>query len=230
MTIEVNTDGADILVEKFKGLPQKLQTKISRVILKEALKETGAREELTGYIDTHFKSHTGIYRKSVSGIKTSRVRSDHNRIISYIHFLPVSKVKGGKDGKKAHILSKTLNHWLNAGTRDHTIGKGSSLEGNKAIQQIIANKYQITINKARLNLASAKTQKQRDKYQGMIERNTKKLLSVKTRATKKASQHGRKVKGISARHFMEAIQRKVDSNAVAIVVQQIETAVADLLK
>ena len=142
----------------------------------------------------------------------------------------MSKVKGGKDGKKAHIPPKTLNHWLNAGTRDHAVGKGSSLEGNKAIQQIIANKYQITINKARLNLASAKTQKQRDKYQGMIERNTKKLLSVKTRATKKASQHGRKVKGISACHFMEAIQRKVDSNAVAIVVQQIETAVADLLK
>ena len=103
MTIEVHTDGADILAEKLKGLPQKLQTKISRVILKEALKETGAREELTGYIDTHFKSHTGIYRKSVSGIKTSRVRSDHNRIISYIHFLPVSKVKGSKEGKKAHM-------------------------------------------------------------------------------------------------------------------------------
>ena len=38
MTIEVNTDGADILAEKLKGLPAKLQTKISRVILKEALK------------------------------------------------------------------------------------------------------------------------------------------------------------------------------------------------
>ena len=174
MTIEVHTDGADILAEKLKGLPQKLQTKISRVILKEALKETGAREELTGYIDTHFKSHTGIYRKSVSGIKTSRVRSDHNRIISYIHFLPVSKVKGSKEGKKAHMPPKTLNHWLNAGTRDHAVGKGSSLEGNKVIQQLIANKYQIAINRARLNLASAKTQKQRDKYQGMIERNTNK--------------------------------------------------------
>ena len=70
MTIEVNTDGADILAEKLRGLPQKLQTKISRVILREALKETGAKEELTGYISSHFKSHTGIYRKSVSGIKT----------------------------------------------------------------------------------------------------------------------------------------------------------------
>ena len=230
MTIEVHTDGADILAEKLKGLPQKLQTKISRVILKEALKETGAREELTGYIDTHFKSHTGIYRKSVSGIKTSRVRSDHNRIISYIHFLPVSKVKGSKECKKAHMPPKTLNHWLNAGTRDHAVGKGSSLEGNKVIQQLIANKYQIAINRARLNLASAKTQKQRDKYQSMIERNTSKLLAVKARATKKASQHGRKVKGITARHFMEAIQRRVDTNAVAIVVQHVETSVADLLK
>ena len=220
MTIEVHTDGADILAEKLKGLPQKLQTKISRVILKEALKETGAREELTGYIDTHFKSHTGIYRKSVSGIKTSRVRSDHNRIISYIHFLPVSKVKGSKEGKKAHMPPKTLNHWLNAGTRDHAV----------VIQQLIANKYQIAINRARLNLASAKTQKQRDKYQGMIERNTNKLMAVKARATKKASQHGRKVKGITAHHFMEAIQRRVDTNAVAIVVQQVETSVADLLK
>ena len=108
--------------------------------------------------------------------------------------------------------------------------KGSSLEGNKVIQQLIANKYQIAINRARLNLSSAKTQKQRDKYQGMIERNTSKLLAVKAKATKKASQHGGKVKGISARHFIEAIQRRVDQNAVAIVVQQVETSMADLLK
>lgn len=92
--IKADTSGADVLAEKLKGLPAKLQTKISRVILKEALKETGAREELTGYISTHFKAHTGIYRKSVSSIKSARVRSDPNRIISYIHFLPVSKVKG----------------------------------------------------------------------------------------------------------------------------------------
>ena len=200
------------------------------MILKEALKETGAREELTGYICTHFKAHTGIYRKSVSGIKSARVRSDPKRIISYIHFLPVSKVKGGKEGKKPHIPPKTLNHWLNAGTRDHTVGKGSSLEGNKVIQQLIANKYQIAINKARLNLASAKTQKQRERYQAMMERNTRKLAAVKAKATKKASQHGGKVKGISARHFIEAIQRRVDQNAVAIVVQQVETSMADLLK
>ena len=98
--IKADTSGADVLAEKLKGLPTKLQTKISRVILKEALKETGAREELTGYISTHFKAHTGIYCKSVSGIKSARVRSAPNRIISYIHFLPVSNVKGGKEGKR----------------------------------------------------------------------------------------------------------------------------------
>ena len=228
--IEADTSGADALAEKLKGLPAKLQTRISRVIMKEALKETGAREELTGYISSHFKTHTGIYRKSVSGIKSARVRTDPNRIISYIHFLPVSKIKGGKEGKKPHMPPKTLNHWLNAGTRDHAIGKGSSLEGNKVIRQLIANKYQIAINRARLNLASAKTQKQRERYQAMLERNTKKLAEAKAKAAKKASQHGRKVKGITARHFMEAIQRKVDQNAVAIVVQQAETAVAELLK
>ena len=228
--IEADTSGAEALAEKLKGLPGKLQTRISRVIMKEALKETGAREELTGYISTHFKTHTGIYRKSVSGIKSARVRTDPNRIISYIHFLPVSKIKGGKEGKKPHMPPKTLNHWLNAGTRDHAIGKGSSLEGNKVIRQLIANKYQIAINRARLNLASAKTQKQRERYQAMLERNTKKLAEAKTKAAKKASQHGKKVKGITARHFMEAIQRKVDQNAVAIVVQQAETAVAELLK
>ncbi|WP_274968983.1 hypothetical protein [Succinimonas amylolytica] len=228
--IEADTSGAEALAEKLKGLPGKLQTRISRVIMKEALKETGAREELTGYISSHFKTHTGIYRKSVSGIKSARVRTDPNRIISYIHFLPVSKVKGGKEGKKPHMPPKTLNHWLNSGTRDHAIGKGSSLEGNKVIRQLIANKYQIAINRARLNLASAKTQKQRERYQAMLERNTKKLAEAKTKAAKKASQHGRKVKGITARHFMEAIQRKVDQNAVAIVVQQAETAVAELLK
>ena len=228
--IEADTSGADALAEKLKGLPGKLQTRISRVIMKEALRETGAREELTGYISTNFKTHTGIYRKSVSGIKSARVRTDPNRIISYIHFLPVSKVKGGKEGKKPHMPPRTLNHWLNAGTRDHAIGKGSSLEGNKVIRQLIANKYQIAINRARLNLASAKTQKQRERYQAMLERNTKKLAEAKAKAAKKASQHGRKVKGITARHFMEAIQRKVDQNAVAIVVQQAETAVAELLK
>ena len=228
--IKADTTGADVLAEKLKGLPQKLQTKISRVILKEALKETGAREELTGYIGTHFKSHSGIYKKSVSGIKTSRVRTDHNRVISYIHFLPVSRIKGCKEGKKSHMPPKTLNHWLNAGTRDHAVGKGSSLEGNKVIREIIENKYQMAINRARLNLAFAKTQKQRERYQAMMERNMRKLAEVKARASKKASQHGRKVKSITARHFMEAIQRRVDQNATAIVVQQVETAMADLLK
>ena len=53
--IKADTSGADVLAEKLKGLPTKLQTKISRVILKEALKETGAREELTGYISTHIR-------------------------------------------------------------------------------------------------------------------------------------------------------------------------------
>ena len=125
---------------------------------------------------------------------------------------------------------KTLNHWLNAGTRDHTIGKGSSLEGNRKIQQIIENKYLMAINRARLNLAAAKTRKQQEKYRDMIERNTKKLAEVKARATKKASQHGRKVKGITAHHFMEAIQKRVDSTAVAIVVEKVETAVNELLK
>lgn len=64
----------------------------------------------------------------------------------------------------------------------------------------------------------------------MMERNTKKLAAVKAKATKKACQHGGKVKGISARHFIEAIQRRVDQNAVAIVVQQVETSMVDLLK
>ncbi len=228
--IEADTAGVDNLAAKLREIPQKLQTKIGRVILKEALKESGAREDLTGYIGTHFKSRTGIYRKSVSGIKTSKVRSEPNRVISYIHFLPVSKVKGGKESKRSHIPPKTLNHWLNCGTRDHTIGKGSRLKGNQSISQIIANKYQLSINRARLNLAKAKTQKQRDKYQAMIERNTKKLMAAKARSSQKTGQNGRKVKGITAHHFMEAIQRKVDSNAVAIVVQQVETSVADLLK
>ena len=168
-----------------------------------------------------------------NGERTNIVNAIKERLswdIARLKKMGILTRKGCKEGKKAHMPPKTLNHWLNAGTRDHAVGKGSSLEGNKVIQQLIANKYQIAINRARLNLASAKTQKQRDKYQGMIERNTNKLLAVKARATKKASQHGRKVKGISARHFMEAIQRKVDSNAVAIVVEQVETAVADLLK
>ena len=228
--IKADTTGADVLTEKLKGLPQKLQTKISRVILKEALKETGVREELTRYIGTHFKARTGIYRKSVSSIKSARVRADPNRIISYIHFLPVSKVKGTKEGNKPHIPPKTLNHWLNAGTREHTIGKGSNLEGNKVIREIIENQYQMAINRARLNLASAKTQKQQERYQAMMERNMRKLAEVKAKASNKASQHGRKVKGITARHFIEAIQRRVDQNATAIVVQQVETAMADLLK
>ena len=62
--------------------------------------------------------------------------------------------------------------------------------------------------------------------------NHKKQLQTgdKAKTTKKASQHGGKVRGISASHFIEAIQRRVDQNALAIVVQQVETSMADLLK
>ena len=99
--IKADTSGADVLAEKLKGLPAKLQTRISRVILKEALKENGAREELTGYIGTHFKARTGIYRKSVSGIKSARVRGDPNRIIS------VHSFSAGKQGQRRQGRQKT---------------------------------------------------------------------------------------------------------------------------
>lgn len=45
-----NTKGVDTLTEKLKALPQKLQTKITRTILRDALKQSQAREELISYI------------------------------------------------------------------------------------------------------------------------------------------------------------------------------------
>ena len=72
------------LTEKFRNIADKDMTKITKVILKEALKETNARQELISYIRSHFKSRTGTYAKSVSPVKADRVRSDHNRVISYI--------------------------------------------------------------------------------------------------------------------------------------------------
>lgn len=225
--IQMDTTKVDVLLQKLKEIPQKLQTKITRTILREALKESKAREDLISYINTNFQKRTGIYRKSVSTIKTSRARSDHNRIISYIYFLPVSKVAKGKNSN--HIPPKILTHWLNAGTRDHRVGKGSRMAGNKTIQQLSENKYQIAINRAKLNLLKAKTEKQRSKYEGIIARNTKKLAIVQTRRSAN-KQSGRLVKGITVHHFMENIQRKVDTNAVTIVFESVQKAVRDLLK
>lgn len=222
-----NTKSVDTLTEKLKALPQKLQTKITRTILRDALKQSQAREELISYIKTHFNKRTGIYQSSVSTIKTSRVKSDHNKIISYIYFLPLSKV-GNK--KRNHIPPRILTHWLNAGTRDHAVGKGSRLKANDTVQKISENKYQIIINNARINLAKAKTEKQKNKYSGIIERNTKRLANIKDRAIRKNKQFGTKVKGITAHHFMESIQNQVASNAVTIVFESVQEAMTDLLK
>lgn len=227
---DTDTKGIDLLTEKIKQLPQKLQTKITRTILRDALKQTNAREDLISYIKSHFKSRTGIYQSSVSAIKTGRVRSDRNKIISYIYFLPVSKIGKGKNTQKSHIPPRTLTHWLNAGTRAHAIGKGSRLKQNESLQKISENRYQIAINNAKLNLLKAKTEKQKAKFSGAIERNTKKLSDLKSRGSRKNTQNGTAVKGITARHFMEKIQNQVSSNAAAIVAETVQDAISDLLK
>lgn len=224
-------DDLSNLAHKLESLPQNIQTKVAKAVLKEALAETNARAELQSYISSHFRTITGTYKKSVSSVKVTRVRSDHNRVISYIYFMPINKNKRTKKSGQAvkHIQPRTLTHWFNAGTRDHKVGKGSRLKSRES-QHLAENKRQIAVNAARLNLLRAKTDKQRQKCQGIIERQMKKLEDIRARGRRSLTQHGGAVRGISAHHFMEAIQKRVDSQAADIVTRELTQAIFDLLK
>ena len=159
------------LAEKFRNIADKDMTKITKVILKEALKETNARQDLISYIRSHFKTRTGTYAKSVSPVKADRVRSDHNRVISYIYFLPVDKIKHAK----------------------------------------------------------AKSEKQRQRYYEQIIK-IENQLKNQFKGRRKDKQTGAKVKGITAHHFIDAIQKRVDSQAADIVTRELTQAISDLLK
>lgn len=221
------------LAEKFRNIADKDMTKITKVILKEALKETNARQELISYIRSHFKTRTGTYAKSVSPVKADRVRSDHNRVISYIYFLPVDKIKrkAKRPGKKDAMMiqPRTLTHWFNAGTRDHAVGKGSRLAADRTVQQLWYNKKQISLGRARINYAKAKSEKQRQRYYEQIIK-IENQLKNQFKGRRKDKQTGTKIKGITAHHFIDAIQKRVDSQAADIVTRELTQAVSDLLK
>lgn len=221
------------LAEKFRNIADKDMTKITKVILKEALKETNARQDLISYIKSHFKSHTGTYAKSVSPVKADRVRTDHNRVISYIYFLPVDKIKrkAKRPGKKDAMMiqPRTLTHWFNAGTRAHAVGKGSRLAADRMVQQLWYNKKQISLGRARLGYAKAKTEKQRQRYYEQIIR-LENQLKNQFKGRRKDKQIGTKVRGISAHHFIDVIQQRVDSQAPDIIARELTQAVSDLLR
>lgn len=221
------------LAEKFRNIADKDMTKITKVTLKEALKETNARQELISYIRSHFKTRSGTYAKSVSSVKVDRVRSDHNRVISYIYFLPVDKIKrkAKRPGKKDAMMiqPRTLTHWFNAGTRDHAVGKGSRLAADRTVQQLWYNKKQISLGRARINYAKAKSEKQRQRYYEQIIK-IENQLKNQFKGRRKDKQVGTKVKGITAHHFIDAIQKRVDSQAADIVTRELTQAIFDLLK
>lgn len=220
------------LVMRFQTLPQKLVNKYAKDTVKKALKETNARQQLQSYINASFKIRSGTYRKSVSSVKVSRVRNDHNRVISYIYFLPVDKIKrkAKRPGKKDAMMiqPRTLTHWFNSGTRAHAVGKGSRLAADRIVQQLWYNKKQISLGKARINYSKAKSEKQRQRYYEQIIR-IENQLKNQFKGRRKDKQTGAKVKGITARHFIDAIQARVSAQGQRIVLDALQHDVIDYL-
>lgn len=218
------------LAQKLQDLSDKKVTKVTRTILRETLKETNARQELISYIGSHFVK-TGTYKKSVSSVQVDRVRDNHNRVIAYLYFKAIDKDKTRKDGTPTGnkmIQPRTLTHWFNAGTRSHTTGKGSRLASDKNVQQMYRNKYQIYLNNARIKYETAKSETQKQRQYERIMKLEKKLKNAyKGRKTDK--QKGRKIKGITAHHFMDVIQRRVNSESVDRVTEQLQLAIGSFI-
>lgn len=217
----------DDLADRLETLPQKLGTRVSRVILRETMKATGAREAVRDYVSAHFKKRSGTYAKSVGPVKVARVRSNRDRVVAYARFLPLAKIPGAA---KDHIAPATLTRWFNAGTRPHAIGKNSRLRsgGTAAEREIRENRIRIAINAARLKLLSARTERQRERFAKAIDRAEERLANFKKR--EKNRQTGKKVKGITADHFMERIQSRADALAPELVMQRVRTAVSELME
>ena len=225
--LKVDVDELKKLAERFHEIPQDFLKKKSRQLIKKALKETGARKSLQGYIKSHFKKHTGLFNKSVSTEKTSKVKQNKNRVVAYTFFKGIGKTLKKGSHKNQEIQPRTRARWCDQGTRPHATGKGSRLGKTEDVYQRMANNYQVKISNNKIKLSKSRTIKEREKYQGRIDRLTAKFIQLKN--TRYGKQKGAVVKGITAHHFIESIQRNVDSKAEAITLKLLQECVADYL-
>lgn len=227
--VTVNTKALADLVEKLEDMPKNLETQMTRQLLKEALKQTNARPRLKSYVAGHFQKHSGLFQKSIQAEKTSKTRNDKHRIVAYTtfkNFEDPPKKKGKRTEKE--IQPRTRAHWFNRGTRPHAIGSGSRLLKSNDEKQLVMNNYLIRINNNKIKLSKAKTDKEKEKYRERLERLTSKFAQFKN--AKYGNQKGAVVKGIMAHHFIESIQKDVDSKAEAIVLKLLQENVAEYLK
>lgn len=228
--VTVNTKALADLVEKLENMPKNLETQMTRQLLKEALKQTGARSRLKSYVAGHFQKHSGLFQKSIQAEKTSKTRKDKHRIVAYTTFRNFKDDPPRKKGKREakEIQPRTRAHWFNRGTRPHAIGSGSRLLKSNDEKQLVMNNYLIRINNNKIKLSKAKTDKEKEKYRERLERLTSKFAQFKS--AKYGNQKGAVVKGITAHHFIESIQKDVDSKAEAIVLKLLQENVAEYLK
>ena len=227
--VTVDTKALEELANKIQNLPKNHETQMTKQLLKEALKRTGAKSKLKSYVAGHFQKHSGLFQKSIQTEKTSRTKRDKSRIIAYTtfkNFKDPPKKKGKRTEKE--IQPRTRAHWFNRGTRPHAIGYGSRLLKSNDEKQLVMNKYQIRINNYKIKLSKAKTDNEKEKYRERLEQISSKFAQFKN--AKFGSQKGAVVKGITAHHFIESIQHDVDSKAEAIVLKLLQENVAEYLK
>lgn len=233
--VQYDDAGLRALRQKLEALPDRLKTRLVKDILKGALTNSGAKEALTGYLKTHFKKHTGRLVRGVSSVKVSRVRSDHNRIVAFIHFKKLS-IKPPRSSKKTRgriknlMQPSTVANWLNAGTQTHSNRRNDRLLTADKANRIVQT-YQDWATAAQRRISDEYSRNKPN--QRKIEKDQDKLNRYKAKIAELRStsrhQSGRQIAGIPAHHFMEKIQRAVTDSQEVIVVAEIQKTIVDYL-
>ena len=233
---QADTKGLDDLRKKLEALPEKSRRWLTGKILRDIMKKTGARKDLQSYINSHIGKRTGIYAKSVSTERTAKVRNNPNRIVGYIHFLPVSKIKSAGSAGKNHMANKTLTLWLDQGTRTHSVGRGSVMGGGSTAQHLKDRRDRAAQRIANLREKVSKERSRKtpnpktiNKLRYSLSKAQQSLDNTMDRLRRMGRQTGHKVRGITAKNFMEPIQQKVDQQAPALLEKQMQDEIAAYL-
>ena len=175
--VTVNLD----CIEKYMNDLSKLPTKTRNKLIRSAVRDgnrmllASEKQELKDYAKSegvrnkYKRIHTGQLKKGIKG----RIKTTNNRISLIVGVRNTNKTK-----RTSYIKAPTYaGIWLNFGTRDHTISKGSRLRGKKyqhgtSVRGIAGNDWVMkSYNKVERNLMKKVAEDLENTYNDSVKSN-----------------------------------------------------------
>lgn len=229
-------DAAGKLREALAAMPRKLNEKVTRTVLRQALAAMNVREELRAAIESRFGKyeHTGRMRRAVV-LKTSRVRTEEGRMVAYVGFKKMPEIKASKNSRWNKPQPRTVAYWLENGTRDHSVSSGARAGGiddaRAWFQQRLEDAFErfekLEEQQARSTPAAA------SRLEYKVERADSAIHYWKDRLraleTREKGQKERPVKGIDASFFIREIRKRAEAEGPRIIFAEMEKLVSEYI-